>query len=65
VALGAVGRVVPLGDVDAAATALVQILAAPEARHRRVDVSSWDPTVIAASYRSVVADVMGEARRAG
>ena len=66
VALGAVGQVVPLGDVEAAADgARPQLLAAPEPAHRRVDVSSWDPTVIAASYRSVVADVLGETRRAG
>jgi glycosyltransferase involved in cell wall biosynthesis len=65
VALGAVGRVVPLGDVTAAADAVVQILGAPSARRRRVDVSSWDPAFIAASYRSVVDDVLAEARRAG
>jgi len=65
VALGAVGQVVPLNAVDQAAAALVRILAAPGSRHRRVDVTSWDPDVIAASYRTLVADVLGEARRAG
>ncbi len=65
VALGAVGQVVPLGDVEGAATALIRFLRTPTSRRRRVDVSSWDPTVIAASYRSLVADVLEESRRAG
>jgi glycosyltransferase involved in cell wall biosynthesis len=65
VALGAVGQVVPLGDVAGAAAALTRLLGAPSSRQRRVDVSSWDPTVIAASYRSVVDDILQEARRAG
>ena len=65
VALGAVGQVVPLGDVAGAAAALTRFVGAPTPRQRCVDVSSWDPCVIAASYRSVVDDVLGESRRAG
>jgi glycosyltransferase involved in cell wall biosynthesis len=65
VALGAVGQVVPLGDVAGAAAALTRFLGAPAPRQRRVDVSSWDPNVIAASYRSVVDDILQEHRRAG
>jgi glycosyltransferase involved in cell wall biosynthesis len=65
VALGAVGEVVGLADVDGAAAALVRLLLARSSRERRVDVSSWDPSAIAASYRSVVADVLEESRRAG
>ena len=65
VALGAVGRVVRLGDVDGAAAGLINLLRAPAPRHRRIDVTSWDPTVIAASYRSVVDDILQETRRAG
>lgn len=65
VALGAAGEVVPLGDVDAAAGALVRLLTTPPSRQRMVDVSSWDPDVIAASYRSVVDAVLEETRRAG
>jgi glycosyltransferase involved in cell wall biosynthesis len=65
VALGAVGQVVPLGDVDGAARGLVRLLRAPSTRQRRVDVTSWDPSVIAASYRSVVDDILQETRRAG
>ena len=65
VALGAVGRIVPLGAVDGAADALVSLLRANASRRRRIDVSSWDPNVIAASYRSVVDNVLGEVRRVG
>jgi glycosyltransferase involved in cell wall biosynthesis len=65
VAMGAVGQVVPLGDVERAACGLVRLLRAPASRQRRIDVSSWDPTVIAASYRSVVDDILQETRRAG
>jgi glycosyltransferase involved in cell wall biosynthesis len=65
VALGAVGRVVPLGDVEGAAAGLIRLLQAPASRQRRIDVTSWDPTVIAASYRSVVDDILQETRRAG
>jgi len=65
VALGAVGRVVPLGDVEGAAAGLIHLLQAPASRQRRIDVTSWDPTVIAASYRSVVDDILQETRRAG
>jgi glycosyltransferase involved in cell wall biosynthesis len=65
VALGAVGRVVPLGDVEGAAAGLIRLLQAPASRQRRVDVTSWDPSVIAASYRSVVDDILQETRRAG
>ena len=65
VALGAVGQVVPLGDVDGAARGLIRLLRSPASRRRRIDVSSWDPAVIAASYRSVVDDILQETRRAG
>jgi glycosyltransferase involved in cell wall biosynthesis len=65
VALGAIGRVVPLGDVEGAAAGLIRLLQAPASRQRRIDVTSWDPTVIAASYRSVVDDILQETRRAG
>ena len=65
VALGAVGQIVPLGDVAGAAAALVRLLTTTESRQRRVDVSSWDPTVIAATYRSVVQDIIQETRRVG
>ena len=65
VALGAVGQVVPLGDVAGAADALMRLLAgagAASAARRRLVVG---PDVIAASYRSVVDDILGESRRAG
>ncbi len=64
IALGAVGEVVPLGDVDAAADALVRQLG-QSAGTRRVDVTSWDREVIYSSYRSVVDDVVSAVRRAG
>jgi glycosyltransferase involved in cell wall biosynthesis len=64
VALGAVGEVVPLGDVEGAARAVVRLLGTPVSRQRRIDVSSWEPSVIAASYRSVVDDILQETRRA-
>lgn len=63
--LGAEGVVVPLGDVPAAAEALVHLLTTVPAGHRTVDVRSWDTNVIYASYRSVVDDIVGEVRRAG
>ncbi len=64
VALGAVGEVVPLGQVAAAADALVRQLGR-SAGPRRVDLTSWDREVIYSSYRKVVDDVVSEVRRAG
>jgi Glycosyltransferase len=65
VALGAAGAVVPLGDPRAAADALVHLLQNVPAGRRTVDVGSWDREVIYSSYRRVVDDVVGGARRAG
>ncbi|MGZ6931860.1 MAG: glycosyltransferase [Acidimicrobiia bacterium] len=65
VALGGVGTVVPLGAVDAAADATATMLQAGAERRRMVDVSSWDTTVIHATYRAVIGDVVSGARRAG
>ena len=60
-ALGAVGSVVPLGAVDAAADALASLLRTAPAGTRTVDVSSWDTDVIYSAYRRVVNDVVGVA----
>ncbi len=65
VGLGAVGAVVPLGDVDAAADAVTARLVAADERTVRVDTGSWDPAVIRAAYRRVAHEVLEEVRRAG
>ena len=64
IVLGARGVVVPIDDRDAAAHAVVEFLDV-DADRAVVDVSSWDPAVIHASYRRVVDEVLGEVRRAG
>lgn len=64
VGLGAVGVVVPHGDVAAVADATVGQLRGTPCRHRSVDVSSWEPEVIESSYRAVVAELIGEPIRA-
>ena len=65
IGLGALGEVVDLGDVDGAADGVVRALEARSAGGRRVDVSSWDTAVIHDRYRSVIGEVVAEARRAG
>lgn len=65
VALGAVGEVVPLGDVMGAADAVARMLRTTGAGVRQVDVSSWDSEVIHASYRAVVDNVLSGVPRAG
>ncbi|MBK5289098.1 MAG: glycosyltransferase [Acidimicrobiia bacterium] len=65
IGLGADGEVVDLGDVQEAAAGVVRALRAGTAGVRRVDVSSWNPAVIHERYRSVVDEVVAEARRAG
>ncbi|MEP6623782.1 MAG: glycosyltransferase [Acidimicrobiia bacterium] len=65
VALGAVGQVVELGDVDGAADALARLLVRADAIERRVDVRSWDREIIYSSYRRVVDDVVGGERGVG
>ncbi len=65
VGLGAFGEVVDIGDLEGAADGVVNALRSDAAGVRRVDVSSWDPTVIHARYRSVIDEVVAEARRAG
>ena len=60
VGLGAVGTVVPHGDVGAAAAATARVLLGPPCRHRTVDVSSWDTDVVHASYRAVIHELVGE-----
>ncbi len=61
-ALGAVGSVVALGAVDAAADALAHLLQTAPAGTRTVDVGSWDTDVIYSAYRRVVDDVVGVSR---
>jgi glycosyltransferase involved in cell wall biosynthesis len=65
VGLGAVGVVVDLGDVAGAGDALAHLLRTNPAGERTVDVASWDRETIYSSYRRIVDDVIGEARRAG
>jgi len=65
VALGATGRVVPRGDVGTAAAATADLLRGGTAGPADLDLSSWDPAVIHASYRRVIGGVVEEARRAG
>ena len=65
IALGAVGEVVPLGDVLGAADAVARLLGTTDTGVRHVDVSSWDSAVIHASYRAVVDNVLSGVRRAG
>jgi len=65
VALGAEGSVVPLGDVEAAAAAIVRLLRAGAPRRRRADLASWDRAVIHRSYRAVISEVAEGGRRAG
>ncbi len=65
VGLGAVGAVVPLGDVVGAADAVARMLTEHTARTPTVDLSSWNAEVIRNSYRSVVDAVLTEHRRAG
>ncbi len=65
IALGAEGRVVAPGDLAGAADAVADVLASGPSRSGRPDLSSWHPTTIHATYRSVIGDVVGEARRAG
>ena len=60
-ALGAVGSVVPLGAVEAAADALAHLLRTAPAGNRTVDVGSWDTDVIYSAYRKVINDVVGVA----
>ena len=64
IVLGARGVVVPIDDRSAAADAVGEFLDV-DADRSVVDVSSWDPAVIHASYRRVVEEVLGEVRRAG
>jgi glycosyltransferase involved in cell wall biosynthesis len=59
IALGAEGSAVPLGDVGAAAAAVVDWLAAPTGREPRADLSSWSPEAIEAAYRGVLGRVLG------
>ena len=65
VGLGAVGTVVPLGDVVGAADAVTRMLTEHAAGIPTVDLSSWNPEVIRSSYRAVVDAVLTERRRAG
>ena len=58
IGLGARGTVVALGDVGAAARALVGALSEPGIGVRTVDVSSWETAVIQASYRRVIDGVL-------
>ncbi len=64
VALGASGRVVPRGDVAAAAEATAALLRAGGEQPREVDLSSWDPDVIHDSYRRVIGGTVEAGRRA-
>ncbi len=61
VALGAVGTVVPLGEIETAADAVAHLLVNVPAGTRTVDVRSWDRDVIYSSYRQVIDDVVGAA----
>jgi glycosyltransferase involved in cell wall biosynthesis len=60
-ALGAEGSVVPLGRLDAVADAVAAWLSPGTVAVREpvADLSSWSPAVIAASYRAVMAAVIG------
>lgn len=51
--VGAVGAVVPLGDLSAAARAVSELLRRPRGLGPSIDLSEWDGTEITAGYRRV------------
>lgn len=57
---GAIGSIVPLGDVAAAARAAAAVLAARE-RAAAIDVTSWGADAIAAGYRRLLGSLLGDA----
>lgn len=65
VALGARGTVVPHGALERAADSVAAWLTTAPEGSARADLSSWHTATIHATYRSVIGDVVGEARRAG
>jgi glycosyltransferase involved in cell wall biosynthesis len=56
--MGADGIVVPSGDVEAAAAAIVEVIRR-EPRGAAVDLDAWDPSAIRQRYREVVRSVLG------
>ena len=55
---GAVGAIVPLGDLDAAARAASDLLRVGRGRAPSIDVSAWDDAAIAAGYRRLLANAL-------
>lgn len=55
---GAVGAVVPLGDVGAAARAASDVLSGRRGRAPSIDLSGWDEAEIAAGYRRLLASAL-------
>jgi glycosyltransferase involved in cell wall biosynthesis len=55
---GAVGAVVPLGDVRAAAMAAAEVLRGRRGRAPSIDLAGWDEVEIASEYRRLLASAM-------
>jgi glycosyltransferase involved in cell wall biosynthesis len=55
---GAVGAVVPLGDLGAAARAASDVLRGPRGRAPSIDLSGWDEAEIVAGYRRLLASAL-------
>jgi len=60
--LGAVGTVVDLGDVVAAARAVLPYLQRPGDRSAAIDLSSWDPALVRRQHRDLVTSVLSESK---